>query len=106
MYRLAIIVLCLIFVGLQYRLWIGNGSYAEVHGLHSQIQHLQDKNSKLKEKNKAIEVQVSHLKKGKAAVEERARNELGMIRDGEQFYLYSSKPADTQDQQAGSAASK
>ena len=71
---------------LQYKVWVGPGSMAEVNRLSSAIQAQQDQNEKLKERNAALKAEVSDLKQGLEAIEERARSELGMIQRGETFF--------------------
>ena len=71
---------------LQYNVWVGPGSMADVNRLSSAIQAQQDQNEKLKERNAALKAEVSDLKQGLEAIEERARSELGMIQRGETFF--------------------
>ena len=71
---------------LQYRLWVGEGSLAEVWTLNKKVEAQREENRRLHERNKALEAEVLDLKKGLDAIEERARNELGMIKEGEVFY--------------------
>jgi len=71
---------------LQYKVWVGPGSMADVNRLSSAIQAQQDQNEKLKERNAALKAEVSDLKQGLEAIEERARSELGMIQRGETFF--------------------
>jgi cell division protein FtsB len=78
---------------LQYRLWVGSGSWAEVLQL-SQAKKVQlDEINRLTERNKALEAEVRDLKKALEAIEERARIEMGMIKKGETFYRYVSPPS-------------
>ncbi|MES9870582.1 MAG: cell division protein FtsB [Sedimenticola sp.] len=84
--RILIGILILIFVVLQYRLWVGEGSLAEVHGLKREIENQKAELKQLKQRNQALQAEVADLKKGLEAIEERARSELGMIREGEIFY--------------------
>ena len=88
MRRLGILlVLLLALLGwLQYRLWFGNGGEREVADLQAQVQRQARDNTGLRERNAALAAEVQDLKSGEAAVEERARSELGMIRPGETFY--------------------
>jgi cell division protein FtsB len=86
------ILLLLILLGLQYRLWIGAGSLAEVASLGREIAEQQQQNDKLIGRNKRLENEVISLKSGLEAVEERARSELGMQKRGETFYLIVEKP--------------
>jgi cell division protein FtsB len=71
---------------LQYQLWVGDGSLAEVWKLQHAVEAQQRYNKELRERNRAVAVEVKDLKTGLEAVEERARLELGMIREGEVFY--------------------
>lgn len=79
-------LLVVLFVVLQYELWFAPGGMAQA--LH--LQHVADAQkaqlSTLQEKNKVILADVDDLKRGGEAIEERARNELGMIKQGETFY--------------------
>jgi cell division protein FtsB len=80
-------VLILILGGLQYRLWIGDGSLAQVSDLQRQIAEQQSENERLLERNRILEAEVMELKEGMETVEERARQELGMLKEGETLYL-------------------
>ena len=86
MVRLLIGILLLTLVVLQYRLWVGEGSLAEVHALKEEISQQKAELEKLRQRNDALQAEVDDLKQGLEAVEERARSELGMIREGEVFY--------------------
>ncbi|BAZ94435.1 septum formation initiator [Thiohalobacter thiocyanaticus] len=84
--RWLLLILGLIFLGLQYKLWVGEGSLAEVWHLKGAVAEQGAENEELRERNRALDAEVQDLKQGLEAVEERARSELGMIRDGETFY--------------------
>ncbi|HQO17053.1 MAG TPA: cell division protein FtsB [Methylotenera sp.] len=71
---------------LQYPLWLGKGSWLRVWNLNTQIAAQQEKNDALKSRNEALNAEVRDLKSGRAAIEERARSELGMIKQDEVFY--------------------
>ena len=71
---------------LQYRLWVGEGSLAEVWRLRQQTEVQNKENELLIERNRALEAEVTDLKQGMDAVEERARNDIGMIKKDEVFY--------------------
>ena len=79
---------------LQYRLWIGDGSLAEVWDLYQQVETQREENQRLRERNQALEAEVEDLKQGLEAIEERAREELGMIKDDETFYQIIEEPSD------------
>jgi cell division protein FtsB len=80
------VVLVLLLAGLQYRLWVGEGSLAQVTDLQKQITDQQGENQRLLERNRVLEAEVIELKKGTETVEERARHELGMVKQGETLY--------------------
>jgi len=71
---------------LQYPLWLGKGSWLKVWDLNRQISEQQRVNAELKARNDAVDAEVRDLKQGFAAIEERARSELGMIKQDEVFY--------------------
>lgn len=81
------IVLILLLVGLQYRLWIGDDSLAAASRLQQQIAEQEGENERLLERNRILEAEVMELKRGMETVEERARHELGMLKEGETLYL-------------------
>ena len=80
------VVLILLLAGLQYRLWVGDGSLAQVTDLQRQIAEQQGENERLLERNRILEAEVRELKQGMETVEERARHELGMVKEGETLY--------------------
>lgn len=80
------VVLILLLGGLQYRLWVGEGSLAQVSGLNEQIAEQQGENQRLLERNRILEAEVMELKQGMETVEERARHELGMVKEGETLF--------------------
>ena len=80
------LILLLLLDGLQYRLWVGNGSLAQVASLTQQIADQHAENDTLLERNRVLDAEVLELKKGLETVEERARHELGMVKDGETLY--------------------
>ncbi len=92
--RLLIVVLVLSLIGLQYRLWFGDGSLSEVVRLSRQLEQQQAKLLELEQRNRKLEAQVLDLQSGLDAYEERARNDLGMIKRGETFYQLVSPPSD------------
>lgn len=85
------IILTILLIGLQLRLWIGDGSITQVRALSKEVALQQEKVEKLKERNQTLEAEVQDLKHRLHALEERARTDLGMIRQGETFYQYSLK---------------
>lgn len=79
-------VLLVIIVILQFNLWVGEGSYSQQLNLESQVEVQQEENVTLGERNDELENEVLDLKTGLDAVEERARSEFGMVKDGEVLY--------------------
>ncbi|MEX6501126.1 cell division protein FtsB [Pseudomonas zhanjiangensis] len=79
-------VLIALLLGLQYRLWVGDGSLAQVTDLKQQIAEQRGENQRLLERNRILEAEVLELKSGMETVEERARHELGMVKEGETLY--------------------
>ncbi|MBV2091265.1 MAG: cell division protein FtsB [Candidatus Thiodiazotropha sp. (ex Ctena orbiculata)] len=84
--RIIIAILVALLLFLQYRLWVGEGSLAEVNNLKDEIARLQQELIGLRKRNHALQAEVEDLRSGQAAIEERARSELGMIKEGETFY--------------------
>ncbi len=93
--RWLLAVLLILLVGLQYRLWIAQGSLAERHRLQGQIEEQVRINSQLQERNAALEREVLDLQNGNKGLEQRAREQLGLIRQGETFYRFVDEPAGT-----------
>ena len=93
--RIVLLLLLVLLGWLQYRLWFGNGGQREVAQLEAQVTRQARDNAGLQQRNDALAAEVEDLKSGEAAVEERARNELGMIKPGETFYQVV-EPRDTQ----------
>ena len=94
MVRIVVLALVLLLLLLQYRLWVGDGSVAEVWELKQAINVQREGNELLRERNRALEAEVNDLKAGLDAIEERARLELGMIKEGETFYRIVERPAE------------
>ncbi|GGY21915.1 cell division protein FtsB [Paludibacterium paludis] len=80
------LTLVILITALQWPLWFGKGSWLRVWQLDKQLQEQRATNQKLIARNAALDAEVRDLKQGTDAMEERARNELGMIRNGEVFF--------------------
>jgi len=95
--KILIAVLILIFISLQYRLWIGEGSFADIDRLDQQVSVQELENVELEERNAILVNEVEELQTGMDAIEEHARNELGLIMEGETFFLIieEESPAET-----------
>jgi cell division protein FtsB len=94
--RFVMIVLVVVLVLLQARLWLSNGGLREVWRLETEVARRVEDNDRLAARNSALEAEVRDLKQGLAAAEERARTELGMIHSDETFYQIApaAPPAD------------
>lgn len=77
---------------LQYPLWLGNGSAVAAWRLHQQVRAQKSENGRLTERNQALIAEVIDLKHGLDAIEERARAELGMVKQGETFFQVVEPP--------------
>lgn len=83
-----LLILAIIALGyLQYRLWFADGGVVHNRQMKSQVAELERANSKLAARNAALQAEVDDLNSGSAAIEGRARSDLGMVRAGESFYL-------------------
>lgn len=90
--RFAIPLLGLLLLGLQYRYWFGDGGGLERYRLERQVAELKVQIDQRRERNQALEAEVQDLKHNLAAVEERARRDLGMIRQGETYFMLVEQP--------------
>jgi cell division protein FtsB len=81
-------LLVFILIGLQVRLWVGEGSLAEVDSLKDKIALQEQENNKLRQRNLALLHEVRELRQGTEGIEEKARSDMGMIKDDETFFLY------------------
>lgn len=83
--RLITLSLAVLLLLIQYPLWLGKGGWLRVWDLDNQVAAARKKNDELKARNAKLNSEVNDLREGTGAVEERARYELGMIKDGEIF---------------------
>ncbi len=79
------LILLLMLAGLQLKLWV-SGGMRDVWRIELAVQHQQDENAKQQTRNEQLAAEVSDLKEGAEAIEERARSELGMVKNDEVFY--------------------
>ncbi len=86
-----IATLVIVLLLLQYRLWIGEGSVAHNAALQQHIEQQQAENQRLRERNKALAIEIQALKAGSEVVEERAREEMGMVKKDETFFMIIDK---------------
>ncbi len=80
------ILLLFFFVLLQYSLWFGDNSLPDAWQLQAKIEDHKQENALLEERNRLLDSEVLNLKKGLDVVEEKARTELGLIKEGETYF--------------------
>jgi cell division protein FtsB len=90
--RWLLLTLLLLLGVLQYRLWFAEGSLAEQHRLELQVEEQTRFNSELQARNAVLEREVLELQSGNKGVEQRAREQLGLIREGETYYQIVDSP--------------
>jgi cell division protein FtsB len=93
--RLLPFVLAALLAAIQYPLWLGRGGWMHVRELEQQVAAQNRANDQLIVRNERLAAEVKDLKEGEGAVEERARYELGMLRDGEVFVQLVDAPSST-----------
>jgi cell division protein FtsB len=84
--RILLAVLLIVLLLLQYKLWLGEGGFANVRRLEQRVADQVEENKQLEQRNRELQAEVEDLRQGYDAIEERARSELGMIREDEEFY--------------------
>lgn len=95
--RLLLVGLALLFVLLQLRLWFGDGSLEERAMLQRELDAQQSENARLELRNQVVEREIQAFEDDPDdAVEARAREDLGLIKDGETFYLVTEEEDDPQ----------
>jgi cell division protein FtsB len=80
------LLLGLLLLGLQSKLWFSSVGWSQAKNLQDKVAEQGSENARLQQRNDALAAEVEDLKSGESAVEERARNELGMVKPGETFY--------------------
>lgn len=96
---LVLVVLGLILLLLQVRLWFGEGSLRHAHSLGMQVDERRQENRILEERNALMAAEVKDLKEGMDAVEEIARKDLGMTKEEETYFILQEKQGDTTGEQ-------
>ena len=90
---LAVLLLMLLII-LQHRLWVSEDGYREVRRLENQVEAQAADNQRRRERNAQLDAEVEDLKSGFSALEERARSDLGMVGSDESFYLFGTAGTD------------
>jgi cell division protein FtsB len=84
--RIVTLILFVVLILLQFKLWLGEGGYTEVKRLETRVEAQQQQNDQLFQRNAELQAEVEDLRERLDAVEERARSELGLIKPDEKFY--------------------
>ena len=100
------LVFAALILAIQYPMWLGTGGWLQVREYDRQVALQRDANAKLKARNDALDADVRDLKTGYEAIEERARAELGMIRQDEVFFQIQSGGAGVKPAPVARAARK
>ncbi|HMW49801.1 MAG TPA: cell division protein FtsB [Cellvibrionaceae bacterium] len=86
--RYLVIALLVLLGYLQYRLWMAEGGFVDVARLNKEIARQERENAALRERNRILLAEVESLKQGVDTLEERARTDMGMVKEGETFFLF------------------
>ncbi len=92
--RATALVLAVVLVLLQWRLWGSADGFRGVAQLRGQVKSQQAENLQLTDRNRRLEAEVADLRQGFSALEERARSDLGLIGANESFYIFAGEPAE------------
>ena len=84
--RVLLAILFFIFILLQLKMWFGEGGFSDVRRLEQRVEEQTEENEALAQRNRELQAEVEDLRQGLEAVEERARSELGLIKENEEFY--------------------
>ena len=84
--RVLLAILLLILILLQLKMWFGEGGFSDVRRLEQRVEEQANENEALAQRNRELRAEVEDLRQGLGAVEERARSELGLIKENEEFY--------------------
>ena len=87
MIRFFIIILIAFFLMIQSDIWFKDDGFSRVKELEQMIDSQTEENQKLKLRNEQLEQEIEELKTGTESIEEKARTDFGMIKEGEEFYL-------------------
>ena len=95
--RSLLAILLVVLIALQVKMWFGEGGYRDVKRLGVRVEEQARENEVLAQRNRELQAEVDDLRQGLRAVEERARSELGMVKENEEFYQVV--PAQKKDKQ-------
>mgnify|MGYP001822884191 FL=1 len=84
--RTLLALLLFLLLLLQFKMWFGEGGYRDVQRLTQRVEEQARENEVLAQRNQELQAEVEDLRQGLEAIEERARSELGMVKENEEFY--------------------
>ena len=84
--RILLAIMLFVLILLQVKMWFGEGGFSDVQRLEQRVEEQALENETLAQRNRELQAEVEDLRQGLAAVEERARSELGLIKENEEFY--------------------
>jgi cell division protein FtsB len=84
--RTLLALLLFLLLLLQFKMWFGEGGYRDVQRLTQRVEEQARENEVLAQRNQELQAEVEDLRQGVQAIEERARSELGMVKENEEFY--------------------
>ena len=84
--RVLFAILLIMLILLQLKMWFGEGGFRDVRRLEQRVEEQAEENEALAQRNRQLQAEVEDLREGLGAVEERARSELGLIKENEEFY--------------------
>ncbi|MEI2783157.1 MAG: cell division protein FtsB [Candidatus Competibacter sp.] len=90
--QILVAALIAVLTVMQYLLWVDEDGVRQTYALRISVQAQTEENAALNERNRALEADIKDLKTGLMAIEERARSEMGMIRQDETFYRLLEEP--------------
>ena len=83
------LLLVLLLVMMQVNIWLTKDGYSRVAEIKELIQDQQKENNAMVSRNSQLKEEIKDLKDGYSAIEEKAREDIGMIKEGEEFYLFT-----------------
>ncbi len=84
--KILVVIILLLISHFHYRIWLGDGSIAQIDAYQLRLDDLKEEAEEKRQRNEALYAEVLDLRKGQEAIEERARDELGMIKEDETFF--------------------
>lgn len=97
--RSLLAILVLVLLALQLKMWFGEGGYRDVQRLAQRVEQQAQENELLAQRNRELQAEVEDLRQGLEAIEERARSELGLIKENEEFYQVVPAPEPGREQE-------